>query len=172
MHWNDRREVPDTVQTIIEYPGGLRVVYDMTLANSFDGAYELFMGTDGTILVRGERAWMFKETDAPLLGWEVYTRKESVGDEKGMVLVADATKILALGKKPGEDTSTLDPGKTALYYAIESFVNCVREADPKKKVPAAGPAEGLEATVTAIKAHEAALGGTKLVYEKEWFDLG
>src|SRR5208282_3745165 len=38
--WNkdnqDDRDVPDTVQAVIEYPDGAKLIYDATLANSFD----------------------------------------------------------------------------------------------------------------------------------------
>ena len=167
MLWNDGRETPDTVQCVFEYPGSLSLAYDATLANSFDGSYELAMGGDAAVLLRGERAWIFKEVDAPLLGWEVYARKEQVGDSNGIALVADATKILALGKIPGKDGTTLDPGKDALYYSLESFLGSIRE----KKPPVCGPVEGLQAAVTALKANEAILAGGKVTYQKEWFTL-
>lgn len=167
MLWNDGRETPDTVQCVFEYPGGMTLAYDATLANSFDGSYELAMGADAAVLLRGERAWIFKEVDAPLLGWEVYARKEQVGDSSGIALVADATKILALGKIPGKDGTSLEAGKDALYYALESFLGSIRE----KKPPVCGPVEGLQAAVTALKANEAILTGSKVTYQKEWFDL-
>jgi predicted dehydrogenase len=101
--WQDGRTVPDTVQCLIEYPGGVHLLYDATLGNSFDGAYELLMGSDSALLTRGDRAWMFKEADSPLLGWEVYARKDKFGDETGIALVANATQLLAQGKIPGQD---------------------------------------------------------------------
>ncbi len=165
--YQDGRTVPDTVQCVFEYPGGVRFMQDITLANSFDGSYELLMGDMGAVLLRGERAWLFKEADAPLEGWEVYARREPVGDETGIALVADATKILALGKVPGKDGSTLDPGKDALYYSVEAFANCIRQNKPA----ACGPMEGLQAAVTALKAHEASLTGAKIVFDKKWFEL-
>lgn len=163
----DGRTVADTVQCVFEYPGGARFLYDSTLVNSFDSSYELLMGDQAAVLLRGERAWLFKEADAALEGWEVYARKEPVGDETGIALVADATKILALGKIPGKDGSTLEPGKDALYYAVEAFLECVRT----KKPTVCGPREALQATVTALKANEAVQTGSKVVYQKEWFEL-
>jgi predicted dehydrogenase len=169
MAWNaDRRRVPDTVQCVLDYPDGMRITYSATLANSFNGTYELLMGTASAILIRGDRAWLFKENDAELLGWEVYTQKEKVGDEEGLVLIADATKILSLGLKPGEQGSLLDAGKDALYYSVESFVNCVRE----RKKPDCDAVAGYQACVTALKANEAAVSGSRVEFKKEWFDLG
>src|SRR5688572_863005 len=77
IHWTDGRAVPDTVQAIIEYPGGVRLVYDGTLANSFDAEYEMYYGSDAAVMLRENKAWMFKEVDSPLLGWELYARKDS-----------------------------------------------------------------------------------------------
>lgn len=166
LAWKDGRQVPDTVQCIFEYPGDVHLAYDATLANSFDGAYELFQGTDAAVMLRDGRAWMFKEADAPALGWEVYAYKEKVGDDTGIALVADATKLLAEGKEPGKNRET-DPTRGALYFACEAFLTGIRENKPTP----CGPAEGYEATVTAIKAHEAVMSGSKIVYAKEMFDL-
>jgi predicted dehydrogenase len=167
LAWQDGREVPDTVQAILEYPGGVRLTYDATLANSFDGASELFMGSDSALLLRGDRAWMFKEADSPLLGWEVYARKEKFGEDTGIALVANATQLLAQGKTPGQEQVTNDPTKTPFYAALEEFVTCIRQ----NKKPNCGPLEGFQAAVTAIKANDAIRGGTKVTFQPEWFAL-
>jgi predicted dehydrogenase len=171
FHWtNDGMEVPDTVQCLLEYPNGTRFAYDATLANSFDGSYELFLGADCAMLLRDQRAWMFKETDAPLLGWEVYARKDKLGvgedtTATGIALVADATKLIKQGKQPGEVGT--DVSKTALYQAIQAFLTAIRT----EKKPAAGALEGYQATVTALKTHEAILAGNRILFQKEWFEL-
>jgi len=186
----DGRDVPDTVQCVVEYPGGVRLAYDATLTNSFDGAYELFLGTDAAAILRDQRAWMFKEADAGQLGWEVFARKDEmiIGDPKagtgmklatGIALVADATKQLALGRQPGEVGT--DVTKTALYQAVVRFLmSCQKgerifardasKTDPEPPlVP--GPEEGYEATVVALKANEAVLSGGRVAFEKSWFTL-
>ncbi len=171
VNWRDGRDVADTVQCLVEYPGNIYLSYNATLANSFDGAYELFQGTDAAVLVKDGRAWMFKETDAPALGWEVYAAKETIGDETGIALVADATKLLAVGKEPSKNRET-DPTKGSLYFAGESFLNEVRDAGAGKggKTPC-GPAEGYQATLTALRANEAISSGNKVTFKKEDFDL-
>jgi predicted dehydrogenase len=166
MAWRDGRDVPDTVQCVLEYPGDVRMAYDATLANSFDGAYELFQGTDSAVLIRDGRAWMFKESDAAELGWEVYAYKEKVGDDTGIALVADATKLLAQGLKPGENRST-DPTKGALYFASTAFLNGIRTGRPT----VSGAKEGWEATVTALKANEAVLSGGRIILTPETYTL-
>lgn len=171
MHWTgDGMEVPDTALCIMEYPNNVRFSYDATLVDSFNGSYDVFMGSDSAMLLRDQRAWMFKETDSPLLGWEVYARKDKLGIGEdttgtGIALVADATKLIAQGKQPGQVGT--DVTKTALYQALSAFFDAIRSG----KKPAAGPMEGYQATVIALKAHEAILTGNKITFQKEWFDL-
>jgi hypothetical protein len=109
---------------------------------------------------------MFKEADATALGWEVYAFKEKIGDETGIVLVADATKLLERGLSPSENRDT-DPTQGALYFASDAFLTAARSG----KKTECGPAEGFQATVSALKANEAVTNGTKIEFKKEWFDL-
>ncbi|MCC6728197.1 MAG: Gfo/Idh/MocA family oxidoreductase [Chthonomonadales bacterium] len=162
---SDGMEVQDTIQCVLEYPSGVRFVYDATLGNSFDGTYEMLMGANSAMLIRDQRAWMFKETDSPLLGWEVYARKDKVGDETGVALVADSTKLIAQGKEPGKVGA--DVTKTALYQAIDSFLDCVRT----NKKPATGALEGYQATVVGARVQEACMGGTTVEFQKDWFAI-
>jgi len=194
MHWKDGRTVPDTVQALFEYPGGELVTYNASLTYSFDADHELFYGTHSTIACRDRRAWMFKEVDSPLLGWEVYARREAFYKESGIVLDANSTKQTAQSKKVVEDPLAND--ETPLHYALKAFVvnsNLLQagvedfaagfDANDlaglkdylatlaKRRVQAAGYREGLEATITAIKANEAILKGQRIVFEKGWFTL-
>jgi predicted dehydrogenase len=167
----DGMEVPDTVQCMVEYPGNLRFMYDATLVSSHDGAYEMFMGDRLSVLLRDQRAWMFKEGDSELLGWEVYAKKQplTIGDETfgvGIMMVADATQLLAQGK-PVAETGT-DVTKTALYQSVDWFGKSIN----KNEKVQAGALEGLQATVVALKANEAVLTGKPITFQKEWFEIG
>jgi predicted dehydrogenase len=163
MTWRDGRQVPDTVQAVFEYPGGLRLLYGATLGNSFQGSSETFQGSDAAVLLQSDRAWMIKEADAPNLGWEVYATKESLVDQTGIALVANATKLLDEGLDPSENKNAYTKG--ALYYAAEGFLASVR-ASAKSVV---GWKEGYNATIVALKANEAILKGSKVTFRKEWF---
>lgn len=188
LFWADGRETPDTVQAVFEYPGGVKLVWDSTLANSFDAEYEMYYGSDAAVMLRDGKAWMFKEVDAPLLGWEVYANKESFYKETGIALSANATKLAKEGAKPGESDTP-----TPLFSAMEAFVGNVYEignavedfkesydindvASLKeylaniKTLPAAGYQEGLDATVLAIKANEAILKGQKVNLTQDLFE--
>ena len=191
VQWRDGRDVPDTVEAVFEFPEGVRVTCEGTLANSFDADYELLYGTDAAIMTRGNKAWLFKEVDSPLLGWEVYAQKDQFYKETGIALVANATKSTQQGEKSGDDVPF---SSTSLRSALESFLINVNEIgsavedfgasfDPNDKAalekylagiklqPRAGYQEGYEAAVMALKANEAILKGEKVAFKKEWFEL-
>lgn len=152
----DGMEVPDTVECVLEYPSGVRLAFDATICNSFDGSFEMIMGPAFAMLIRDQRGWMFKETDSPLLGWEVYARKDKFGDSTGIALVADATKLMSQGKEPGKVGA--DVSKSALYQSAGAFITSARTGAK----PAAGAEIGYQATVIATMAHEACLSGTRV----------
>ena len=155
--WRDGRDVPDTVQCVLEYAKGVRAVVTATLASSFSGAHAVFQGTKSSLFIKESRAWLVKEADAPLLGWEVYARKETVQDETGIALVADATKILQAGEEPGK-VAGVEPEKDALTLSLEAFARLVGEGGTS---PCTAE-DALRATAVAIRAHEATLANTRL----------
>jgi predicted dehydrogenase len=159
--WRDGRQTPDTAACLVEY-GPVRASIRATLASSFGGAYTIFQGSNASLLLKEDRGWLIKEADSPLLGWEVYARKESVHDETGIAMVADATKLLQAGKEPGKD-GPLEPEKPALVVALESFVTSIRTHTP----PACGPAEACAATIAGLKANAAVLANTRITFEAE-----
>ena len=194
--WKDGRSEPDTVQINLEYGGGIHAGFDITLCNSFDTDYEMYYGTDAALMVRGSQAWMFKEADAPMLGWEVYAKKDTFFKEVGIYLVANATKLTTVTGS-GEDDAKDNPyNDTPLYYALENFVHnayvhqsgvedfiagfgdededvlreYLVELEGSKK-PAANYKHGYEANVIACKAHEAILGNKRIEIPSELFEL-
>jgi len=192
LHWKDGRAVPDTVQSVVQFPRGVNFVYDATLGNSFDAEYEMYYGTDAAVMIRENKAWLFKEVDSPLLGWEVYARKDTFYKETGIALVANASKTTG---PTDTKAGSVDVTKTTLRFALEAFLINANEVttgvedfvsifggDDKTALaqhveglslmPAATYLDGYQATVMALKANEAILGGTELEYRNEWFELG
>ena len=194
IHWKDGRDVPDTIHAIFEYANGVRLAYDSTLANSFDADYEIYNGTYAAIMMRESKAWMFKEVDSPLLGWEVYAKKEQFYKETGIALVAGASKQESFTAK--QDAAALLTS-TPLYNALGNFLfnvfeleaairdfvetygaddqaalteHLAKEVTPRRK-PGASALEGFHATVTAIKANEAILNRQRLEFKDEWYQL-
>jgi predicted dehydrogenase len=191
--WKDDRDVPDTVQAVLEFPGGVQMIYDATLANSFDGEYEMLYGSDAALMMRESKAWMFKEVDSPLLDWEVYADKLKFYNDTGIALVAGKSKpppTDAQGHPVQPDPLTTTP----LFAALDNFLRnaadlSAAEEDYKasygaddveglrehlSKVlrrPAAGYLEGFQAAVTAVKANEAILSGQRIELKPEWYEL-
>ena len=163
--WRDGRTVPDTVQSILEFPRGEHMIFDATLVSGFDAAYDLLFGSDSTIILRDNKAWMFKEVDAPQLGWEVYARKDRFYKETGIALLANATKIEALGQDPTAD----DPNaKSPLWHALKAFADN-HNYGPFEPVVNAQLA--YEATVIAIKANEAVKTSSRIEFDPDWFSI-
>jgi predicted dehydrogenase len=154
--WRDGRKAPDTAVCVLEY-GKVRATFRATLASSFGGAYTAFQGSDSSLLMKENRGWMVKEADSELLGWEVYARKETVHDETGIAMVADATKLLEAGKEPGAE-GPLEPEQPPLVLAFDAFARSIRQKTPS----VCGPSEGYAATVTALKANEAVLANARI----------
>jgi predicted dehydrogenase len=189
--WKDGREVADTVQATIHYSNGVFLNYSATLANSFDSDYEMFYGSDSAVMLRGSNAWLFKEVDSPLLGWEVYTRKENFYKETGIVIKAGASK----SAKQGDSAEPESPyTNTPLSYALgnflrnsfdvataaKDFTDTVGDDDQEgliahiakvNRQPAADYLEGLQATVTAIKAAEAVKTGKRVELAADLFTV-
>ncbi len=188
--WKDGRDVPDTVQTLLEFPGKVFMNYDATLADSFDGQYEMLYGSDGAIMMRESKAWLFKEADSPLLGWEVYARKDVFYQETGIALVANASKSVNQESPPAQQAATNTTLLSALgnflrnaydvSAAAEDFISSFGSDDPNAlyehlnkihRQPAAGWLEGYQATLTAIKANEALLTGKRIELKSEWYNI-
>lgn len=188
--WNDGRRVADTVHAHMEFPESVNAYFNASLASSFGGNSETYHGTDATILMREGSAWMFKEVDSPLLGWEVYAQKEQFQMDTGIVLKVGGSKQQSFTA----DEVQAEVGKTALYHSLEAFLrNCsavdvarkdfveVFGADDPdmlnehlegvKRVETAGYAEGYQAAVLAIKAAEAVSASKRIVLRDEWFEL-
>jgi predicted dehydrogenase len=125
-------DLPDTVQAVLEFPDNVWMNYDATVANSFDGEYEMFYGTYATMMLRDGRAWMFKEVDSPLLGWEVYAPKEVFYKETGIVI-----RVAGTSKAPpatGESVSSAAPAP-AVAAAPAAAADPPKPAQPDQADP-------------------------------------
>jgi predicted dehydrogenase len=192
--YDDHREVPDTVQAVFEFPHGVNFLHDLTICNSFEKAYEVYYGDEAAMMMRDFKAWLFKEGNAALGGWEVYARHDQFYDATGIALVAGASKQTTLA---GSAESFHPYDQVPVYYALDAFADragrLTYEVSSRAEIyadedanslaaylktvpalnskPAANWQDGLEATVMAIIANQAALKKQKITFEKEWFEL-
>ncbi len=148
---DDGREVSDTISLQLEYDDGVVLSYDATLANSYEGRYEVFHGTYGAIKLAWSHGWMFKEADAPTQGWEVYANRQQFHNDEGITLIADATQLASQGKlKEG-----IGLPHDSLHYSAEAFLKSVTEGAEV----ACNADEGVRATIVGIRANEAVRSG-------------
>ncbi len=198
VQWKDGRDVPDNVFVVLEYPGGVFLQFEATIGNSFESELSLFYGTDCAVMMRDRRAWMFKEADAPLLGWEVYARKDAFYNESGIALGAGNTKQEAQKTKDDEPAEVVVDEKSPLQYALGAFLKnsdtlgsgvadfkenfdpgdtaalkeYVQELQNEKSwLPAATWRDGLDSTVTVATANQAILKAERVVFKPEWYEL-
>ena len=123
-------------------------------------------------LKNGMQAVVIEDHRAPVVTHMVWYRAGAADEKRGKSGIAHflehlmfkGTKILAQGKKPGETASESD---SPLRYALEKFIGHV---DDNTK-PDAGWQAGFNATVIAIKSNEAILSGSKIQFEKAWFQV-
>ena len=135
---------------------------------------------------------MFKEVDAPTLGWEVYARKDQFYQETGIALSAGASHST---KSKGETAPESPFLQSTLHYALQAFLhNSIVTGDgvnnfvssygadadglgeylatlSKGRLHAPDYKDGFEATVLAIKANEAVVKGEKVMLPKELFEI-
>lgn len=52
--WKDGRETYDNVNTIFEYPGGIKASFQATITNAYEDVSFIIMGTEGTIVIQKE----------------------------------------------------------------------------------------------------------------------
>jgi predicted dehydrogenase len=150
----DGRKVFDTVNLQLEFKNERRLAWDATIANSFEKSYELFLGSAGAIKMAQDAGWLFKESDAPTLGFEVYAGREHFHDEEGITLVVDATK-LAAQERLKEGVGLQEP---PLRFALKAFIAHVQEGEPS----ACNSVRGAKAARVAIAAAEAVRTGRRI----------
>jgi predicted dehydrogenase len=192
--YDDQREVPDTVQAVFEFPHGVNFLHDLTICNSYEKAYEVYLGDEAAMMMRDFKAWLFKEGNAALGGWEVYARHDQFYDATGIALVAGASKQTTLA---GSAESFHPYEQVPLYYALDAFADragrlnfevssradiypdedaatlaaYLKTVPALNSKPAANWQDGLDATVIAVIANQAATKKQKITFEKEWFEI-
>jgi predicted dehydrogenase len=128
-------ETPDTVQTVLVYPGDVQVYFEGTFFNARNGAMCEFMGTDATLYVDRGR-------------YEIYPEGKKGKAEEW---------VLGTGKK-GQDFYDKPDGE---LLHLTNWVECVRG----RKRPNAPVDAGVKAAAAAHLANQALRGGGVAVWK-------
>lgn len=144
----DGRQVADSVQAAFIFGDGTAMSFEASLANSYGNQQEVIRGTNGSFRLAWTHGWMFKEVDAATLGWEVYALRQQFHQDEGIILIADATKLAAIGQLKAGIGLPYPP----LYYALADFLKSV--SFPNVAVPT-NARDGFRSTVIGILASQA-----------------
>ena len=142
------REVFDHVYATFEYPGGRSATFSSIESNAFDDAYEMFMGTKGTLILKNEtEAYLFNEGAGQSTKIEV-TRQTSEP-------VADSSATLP-ADSPARTVSASTQSQTdrGISYKneIAEFCSAIRIGSELR----CGPEKAMKSALTCLAANRSA----------------
>lgn len=154
------REVWDHIYATFEYPGGRTATFSSIESNAFDGNYEAFFGTKGTLILQGEaEAYLFEEGSAGAprsTGIEMSPKTAA-----GPALEASESRIAdAAGRPRGAATGVAGAGgaggdrldRLAAYRnEVSAFCAAVRTGRPV----ACGPDRAMHSALACLAADRA-----------------
>ncbi len=162
--YKDGREVPDHVYVMYEYPKGRTFTFSSIQSNAWDHYYEAFFGTQGTLILSGEReALLFYEGSKEATEVKVEAVK---GDAPVMQASASRARDAA-----GTATSSSAAGfnaLTAYRLELEGFAQTIRDGRPNL----CDGYEAAKAAVSTIMGHDAVAQKTVLPIRSDLFPTG
>ena len=124
--FKDGREVYDHVYATFNYPGNRTATFSSIQSNAFEEAYEMFMGTKGTlILTRELEAYLFNEGEAATTRLDVTRQSSSPVADASATQSAEST---ARTVNPNDGT-TIDKG-ISYKNEIAEFCSAIRTRAP------------------------------------------
>ena len=149
--YKDGREVNDHVYAIFEYPGGRTATFSSIQSNKLEHFYEQFMGTKGTLIIKGETdVLLFSEEEgqAPT-GVDVSRRTSDAVADASESRSADAAGRTVQQAAPGQGPND---DRLAMYkLEIAGFCSTIRTGTPLKCTPE----QGLITTKAILAANQA-----------------
>jgi predicted dehydrogenase len=143
--FKDGREVPDHVYAMFEYPDGRTVSFASTESDPFEGNYEAFFGTEGTLIFEGERnAYFFDHKDNKAIATQI-----EVGPKSGPVLeTTESRPPDTVGRQArGAGEGGADPYK----LEVERWCAAIRTGRPLE----CGPEKAMHSAKACIRANQA-----------------
>jgi predicted dehydrogenase len=152
--FKDGREVFDHIFATFEYPGGRTATFSSIQSNAFEDAYEMFMGTKGTLILKHEtEAYLFTE------GETQSTRVEVSQKSPGPVVDASASRA---PDSPGRALNSAAGGQTdksnAYKNEIAEFCSAIRTGGQVR----CGPEKAMRSAIACLTANRAAEKKTRL----------
>jgi predicted dehydrogenase len=151
--YKDGREVNDHIYATFEYPGGRTATFTSIQSNAFEEAYEMFMGTKGTLILKNETdAFLFTEGEAAASKVEV--------SKPGANPILDASASRP-PDAPGRTVNASGGNDKASAYQNEQVEFCasIRTGKPVR----CGPEKAMRSAMACLTANRSAKEKTRLV---------
>ena len=157
--FKDGREVFDHVYSTFEYPGGRTATFSSIQSNAFEDAYEMFMGTKGTLILKREvEAYLFSE------GEGASTRVEVSRQSANPIVDASATRA---ADTPGRAIDSAPGGQTdkgaAYRNETSEFCAAIRTGAQVR----CGPEKAMRSAIACLTANKSAEQKARLVIAGE-----
>jgi predicted dehydrogenase len=152
--FKEDREVADHVYATFEYPNGRTATFSTIESNAFEHYYEMYMGTKGTLILKGEtEAYLFEEGDRQATGIDVSAKAS------GPVLDASESRIVDAAGQLASGTTTTTDRLASYRMEVSGFCAAVRVDRPLR----CGPERAFRSARACIAAHEAMETKTRVV---------
>ncbi|HSQ19513.1 MAG TPA: Gfo/Idh/MocA family oxidoreductase [Blastocatellia bacterium] len=153
--FKDGREVFDHIYSTFEYSGGRTATFSSIQSNAFEDAYEMFMGTKGTLILRHEtEAYLFGEGEAAA------TRVEVSRQSANPVVDASATRPAdSPGRAINSTSGTQAERGTAYRNESSEFCAAIRTGGQVR----CGPEKAMLTAIACLTANKAAEQKSRLV---------
>lgn len=168
----------DTVMAVYEYENtqGLVTAFYQTLsANSSNGYFECFMGTEGTLVITeypASRCSVYREKWVLETKWEKWVKKGYLKKAEGLDQPESKDSVGDIrppSPKPAKYDMLVTMDKPFHQPHLENFFDAIRS---RGKVKLNCPAEiGYETAVAVLKVNEAAEAGRKLSFKPAEFKV-
>jgi predicted dehydrogenase len=161
-YWKDGRETYDNVNTIFEYPGGIKAVFQAITTNAFEDVAMVFMGTDGTITFQKEEGQLVHFYAEPRKVKAELTEEEL----KSVDTITSATRRAWARSEAipiTVENSTKDDYETTMAMFLD-FANCVRTG----KMPKSNVNNGRDVSICVDMALQAMEKGTIEEWKPEY----
>jgi predicted dehydrogenase len=146
--FKDGREVFDHVYSTFEYPGGRTATFSSIESNAFEDAYEMYMGTKGTLILRREiEAYLFTEGEGSTTRVEVSPRTSEPVADSSATRPADSP-----GRAVNAATQTQTERNIAYRNEIAEFCSAIRTGSAVR----CGPEKAMRSAIAVLTANRSA----------------
>ncbi|MCB0276392.1 MAG: Gfo/Idh/MocA family oxidoreductase [Calditrichaeota bacterium] len=160
--YRDGRETYDNVNVIFDYPGGVKASFQSMLSNAYEDVKMIFMGSEGTIVVKnqeGQEAFFFAEPVrvAEVLEKEKIDSVDAISSASRRAWASGEGIPITVEKNTGDDVE-------ATRAMFLEFADCVRNG----KTPRSNIDNGCQVAIAVDMANQAMRSGLPETWKPEY----